>query len=74
MPDSSWSVVVARRRRRRRRRDRAAWTMAFTVVLLRGHRRDACGSKAIVTRMSCANLIDAGFVVIVGFFCPNDVQ
>ena len=53
-----------------------AWsdTMVFTVVVLGGSGVTPLGTKAIVTRISCANLMDEGLVVTVGFVWLKDVQ
>jgi hypothetical protein len=48
-------------------------TMALSVRVLGGLGLTLAGSKAMVTRSSGANLIDAGFVVVLGF-APNAVQ
>src|ERR1035438_4576820 len=48
--------------------------MALTVVVLGGAGVAPLGSKAIVKRRYCANLIDEGLVVILGVFWVNEVQ
>ena len=48
--------------------------MALTVVVLGATGVTPLGTKAIVTRMSWANLIEDGLVVNVGFFWLKDVQ
>jgi hypothetical protein len=50
------------------------WNMRSVVVLDGGAGVTPAGSKAIVRRRYLLNLIDAGFVVILGLACPNDLQ
>jgi hypothetical protein len=52
----------------------ASAPIAVSVPVVGGNGTTPAGSKAIEMRSSGANLMDAGFVVIVGFFSPKVVQ
>jgi hypothetical protein len=51
-----------------------AFTMSSTVTCWGSMGVTPFGSKAMATRNSWENLMDDGFVVMVGVFCPNELQ